>query len=344
MNKLSGIELCRGLAAIMVMLFHYAYLLTEERTLLNFFVTGVDLFFVISGFVFSRYLQEGITHYAAFYMRRFFRLYPLYFISLIFYFLLTGDNQDKILYFIKHLFFLGTTASLEEAYFFNIPYWTLPVEIEFYLLIPVIAWLFKKRPSIVAFVIIAFFTCVLLSIYKETTPVNIFYTASVHLPGYILEFLIGAGVYQLTLSPKVTANRHGLSLLLLLMFVGSFWYLSHSMITQTVSYSQLDHLGIFRLLCALSYGALLGVLALQSPLIEKLPNKLVLGIGGISYPLYLFHLGVLTAIHKTLPTLQSSNLFLFAFFLSLFVAYILHKLIEKPFIELAKRLVYKQSQ
>ena len=48
-----GIELSRGLAALMVMLTHYAAFIPGAPAGMGFLWSGVDLFFVISGFVFA---------------------------------------------------------------------------------------------------------------------------------------------------------------------------------------------------------------------------------------------------------------------------------------------------
>lgn len=105
MNRYIGLELFRGTAAIMVMVCHYAFMLTEGITLLTFMWTGVDLFFVISGFVFARFILSKNIEFAPFIIRRFFRIYPLYIASLILYFLITADHQNKIEYFVNHMFF-----------------------------------------------------------------------------------------------------------------------------------------------------------------------------------------------------------------------------------------------
>ena len=81
------IELYRGIAALMVMLCHYrSIVFGDERNLLSFLWTGVDLFFVISGFVFAPHITNAKIKLNSFFIRRFFRIYPLYFLSLWIYF------------------------------------------------------------------------------------------------------------------------------------------------------------------------------------------------------------------------------------------------------------------
>lgn len=89
--KLLSIELARGIAAIIVVLYHAARHLdrnvgfAEGRQLFQFGHAGVDFFFVISGFIIL-FVHGGdlgrpkrIGHYAA---RRFTRIYPIYWVIL----------------------------------------------------------------------------------------------------------------------------------------------------------------------------------------------------------------------------------------------------------------------
>ncbi len=90
--KLLSIELARGVAAIIVVLYHAARHLdrnvgfVDGRQLFQFGHAGVDFFFVISGFIIlfvhggDLGRPERIGHYAA---RRFTRIYPIYWVILV---------------------------------------------------------------------------------------------------------------------------------------------------------------------------------------------------------------------------------------------------------------------
>src|ERR1043165_8268527 len=88
-KELDGI---RAIAVFMVLFFHFFYeldlppLLTKMA---NFGRTGVSLFFVLSGFLITRILittKESPNYFSSFYIRRFLRIFPLYylFLALIF--------------------------------------------------------------------------------------------------------------------------------------------------------------------------------------------------------------------------------------------------------------------
>ena len=81
-NYLDYIQLLRGLSVLLVFLFH---------TDLNFFSNGflgVDVFFVISGYVITKILKERFFYnrkyfFKEFYIRRILRIVPIYFFVVI---------------------------------------------------------------------------------------------------------------------------------------------------------------------------------------------------------------------------------------------------------------------
>src|SRR5690606_10593117 len=126
----------------MVMLCHYAVLIQDvERSWLNFLYTGVDFFFVISGFVFAPLLLSPVReNTAAFAVRRAFRIYPLFLFAILFYALLPHKTWDNGI-ILQHALFLHTTISKEIAFYYNPAFWSLPVEVEFYLLLGLLVFL-----------------------------------------------------------------------------------------------------------------------------------------------------------------------------------------------------------
>jgi len=194
------IELFRGIGAWMVLNSHYAQYLFDDRSVLNFLWTGVYLFFVISGFVFAGtilYKDIGIIPFA---LRRFFRIYPLYAVSLVFYFFLVQDDPQKIIYFIKHLFFLNTIVSLKETFFFNPAYWSLPPEVEFYMSIPILIYIRKRYGQRVILFLLPFLLGIrFILVLNQSDPSvseNIFNILGVHLPGKAPEFFTGILLYK----------------------------------------------------------------------------------------------------------------------------------------------------
>jgi peptidoglycan/LPS O-acetylase OafA/YrhL len=77
-------------------------------------------------------------------VRRFFRLYPLYLAALIGYVLLHEPPAQAWKHFPEHLLMLHTLVSKETAFYYNPAFWSLPPEVEFYLLLPLLATLSRK--------------------------------------------------------------------------------------------------------------------------------------------------------------------------------------------------------
>ena len=144
----------RGVAILMVMLFHYGLPLKESslpqhivKVASEFGWTGVDLFFVLSGFLITGILldaQGADNYWSSFYSRRALRIFPIYYVSLF------------VLFFVLRPLMPGLGATLPPGhempwYFAYVPnwidgrgrlltahYWSLGVEEQFYLVWPFI--------------------------------------------------------------------------------------------------------------------------------------------------------------------------------------------------------------
>jgi peptidoglycan/LPS O-acetylase OafA/YrhL len=118
--------------------------------LADFGRTGVDLFFVLSGFLlFLPYakallFQDGLPAARTFYLRRIFRIWPGYYFSLIVMILWYGrqylqpDHWKRLFLFLT--FFMDSSHQTFQQ--LNGPFWTLAIEWQFYLLLPLIAFCF----------------------------------------------------------------------------------------------------------------------------------------------------------------------------------------------------------
>src|SRR3954468_12026426 len=93
-NTINGLDHLRALAIVLVLLYHYCKLFPHPQwteTLGSFGWVGVDLFFVLSGYLIASQLFKGIKENAkvdlkAFYIKRFFRIIPAYLAVLLLYF------------------------------------------------------------------------------------------------------------------------------------------------------------------------------------------------------------------------------------------------------------------
>ena len=149
MVRLDGL---RGIAVLCVLLFHAGYFLiptVRERLLPGGFL-GVDLFFVLSGFLMTTILLERKQSYGRFYVRRIARIFPALYLLLVVQGLYmwsigvhpsTGFRADELI-----AMGVGNWGSVFGV---SLPYglgqtWSLGIEEQLYLLWPLVLVLFGR--------------------------------------------------------------------------------------------------------------------------------------------------------------------------------------------------------
>lgn len=135
MNRLELLDGLRAVAISLVIITHYANLILPGGGI------GVSVFFVLSGFLITTMLLDSDITVKGFLIRRFFRIYPAYLTILIVQFLLSYYTDSK-------MFHLYTKSMLDLMLFIRMPsewigmgvgiFWTIQIEILFYILIPFI--------------------------------------------------------------------------------------------------------------------------------------------------------------------------------------------------------------
>ncbi|WP_188093358.1 acyltransferase family protein [Photorhabdus heterorhabditis] len=162
------IQMLRGIAALLVVMFHIRGTLNGVYAQSNLgdllFLSGpagVDLFFVISGFIICLSSKKNEEHKVGkFAIRRLFRVYPLFFVSLVAYqiFVFPEFHIDS---FFRSAFLLPRDYSGNAPYFgYNLlfPAWTLLFEVTFYALFTVaLAVSHKHRVKICSAIIISIY-------------------------------------------------------------------------------------------------------------------------------------------------------------------------------------------
>lgn len=149
-SKFSSIQALRGLAALAVMLFHFRWAINNVSpglgdTLFGWGAIGVDVFFIISGFVITlsaQKLKPGISSCLTFIKHRAIRILPVYFFILAITFALSGAMSlfhypEKTENLISALLFMPINADhapfyIDDSGMYGIR-WTLNYEIFFYL-------------------------------------------------------------------------------------------------------------------------------------------------------------------------------------------------------------------
>ncbi len=163
-NRLGELDVFRGVAVILVVLFHCA--MFREQSKFGFFlgIAGVDLFFIISGFVILMSAEKKSAD--TFILSRAIRLYPTYWIAATF----TFATRFILDYYDSQLTFTRIPADRYLAnltmfqYYLGVPnidgsYWTLIIELLFYLFIYVLLGfrILKKIVTVGSFVCLLIF-------------------------------------------------------------------------------------------------------------------------------------------------------------------------------------------
>ena len=327
-----GVEAWRGLAAWLVVFTHVGPVGGMDWPLLRFAFTGVDLFFVLSGFVFAPYLWGKPLPLLAFGIRRFFRIYPAYLLALGVYVALKLQAGHAPLYLWEHLTFTQV-QSREMAFYYNPPFWSLPAEVEFYLLLPLLAWALARRPWLWgALAVGALLMRLVLGWSGDSAGQSLPWLLTYHLPGLLLEFLLGAlawrvcerglgGLARLALG---LAGMVGWVLLALL-----FARLGDAGLDATPLKGQMSWLAALCFACMVT--ASLG--RANQPTPSPGWSSLALWAGRLSYGVYLFHIAALHLLQPFGALLSSSfpqGLAMATALLTLAMAWLCYRFWEEP--------------
>ena len=362
------IEALRGVAALLVMATHYTYMLTPHAGLWGFASTGVDLFFVLSGYVFAPYFFGKPLSLRPHLIRRFFRLYPLYLCALLLYVGLHVPTSAAWDHFGVHLLMGHTLTSLAIANFYNPAFWSLPPEVEYYLLLPLLAWLSSQqrlgRFRFVGLVLLA--ATMHLVLVAVASPDEKGATAraiaTIHLPGVLVEFMLGSLAYAIVRRDTrgVTAMlRLALGFLVLVGMAVIFmrYVATVDGVARAVPLWIGGNMGLG---AALGYALIVSGVAgppvdlassftgsaASPPRSTHKPNlqPIFRVMGELSYGVYLFHNAAPQILGRVVPAMSGWAALLACTGITLLMAFAAHHAIEKPMRAYGRRLSYAAAR
>ena len=335
MNYRADIDGLRALAILPVIFFHAGFSLFDSGFL------GVDIFFVISGFLITSLILKDISSnnfsVLNFYERRARRLLPALLLVCIvsipigWLVLLPSHLNEFGKSLISTITFSSNFLFWQETGYFDIESdlnpllhtWSLAVEEQFYILYPlflILLWNFGQK-NLLSLLIIIFFISLFVSNWASLNkPAANFYL----LPTRGWEILAGAiPAFILKIYPRLSRSYSINSIVSLsgfLLIIASFIFFSSE--TQTPSLKTVP----------LILGTVLILMFFDksSPLSKFLSLKPIVFIGLISYSWYLWHLPVLAfAKNYSLTGISDQSIFLLII-LSFVLACLSWKFIEKP--------------
>ncbi len=294
---------------------------------------GVDVFFVLSGFLITSILMEGRSKEGAwshFYERRALRILPPYLVFLLLATFFLHLHWGK-----SALWYVFFAMNFAEVFKLGVPglgiLWSLAVEEQFYLFWPIVALCFSPRTVLRFAVALVILAPVLRGV---ATPFLNDHSAIYYLMPFRMDLLAsGAVMAVLWRAPGslLLWRRWGLILmvggLLLLLgcdrFLHDFHAEGNSVLFNVLGYS---------LICCVASGLIAFTLGAEKGLWMRLmTSKPVRGIGLVSYTSYLVHAGALALITPTSSLLLNRAL-AFAFVMA--YASLSWFLLEKPILRL----------
>ena len=340
MNYRQDIQILRGIAVLLVVLFHLQFTYISSGFL------GVDVFFVISGFLMAVLYDPKDKQ--GFFIRRSKRLLPLYFCVVLItligaYFIVIPNDFERIVdQSVFALFFSSNLGFwLEDSYFSKINFspllhlWSLGVEIQFYLLLPLTAYFIRLHKSVVWLLCFGSLVCCLF-----LTGYNSKHTFFM-MPFRLWEFLIGyivASYFTINGNlkyQKEKASWFGLLSILIIMLL--------SMLPLNVEESNAiyGHPGLIALVICLCTAFVL-CFGLPKLFLSSFPATVLEVLGKYSYSIYLIHFPLIALyLYQPFegiilkPGSLNNNIILISFIL--FMSFFSFKYVENYFRKTNKR-------
>jgi peptidoglycan/LPS O-acetylase OafA/YrhL len=333
----------RGLAILSVLLFH-----AFPEHFPGGFI-GVDIFFVISGYLISRLivgnLASGSFSFSEFYARRIKRIFPAHYLVLASVFALgwlllaPEDSRQLSKHAVAGATFTSNFLLWREAGYFDagaetkpfLHLWSLAIEEQFYLIWPLLAWLaWRFRISVVLLAVLIGGASFLWNIHSVgLDPEGTFYSPATRfwelMIGCALGSATGAAIHQM----PAPARANALSVTGLLL-IAAGWCLISKNSAFPGGWALLPTLGTALLIRGGANAWLNGTI---------FANGWMVKLGLIAFPLYLWHWPLLSYLHGANPDGIPLDLRLSAILLSLILAWFTYSAIERR-IQLNRRKVH----
>jgi peptidoglycan/LPS O-acetylase OafA/YrhL len=309
-TRLETIDILRGFASLSVVIFHSTSQFPAgiAKEISTYGALGVQVFFVISGFILPYSLDRAgytISSFFRFVARRIMRLDPPYFASLaitILLFYASGvvpglSGQEFHVSLTRLLLHVGYLTGFAGLEWYNVVYWTLAIELQYYLLIGLLFPLIAHRRRIVSLVTLVALGASAALVRNE---LFIFY--------WILPFVLGMIAFQLKTRRIGTAEY----LLLTAITAGAMYYL----------------MGPSSLSASLATTLVIAFFTIKG-------NRVFHFLGAISYSLYLIHVPIAGRVVNLGERLSPGFplrivISLVAVGAAIFAAYLLYRFVERP--------------
>jgi len=362
MTYIRSLDGVRAVAILLVIYFHFFYLLECGWI-------GVQLFFVLSGYLITGILLDfknlGLSQYLKrFYWRRMLRIFPLYYfyigiVLLVFFIFQVPHN------FLGVLPYLFTYSYNLEPFFegfkidtFFTHFWSLAVEEQFYIFWPFVIYFFSTNSLRLILIIIIFFSPIVRYGLGVHLISDSFHSSDVigqliyrFTPGQLDSFALGAVIPIFNLTKiEIRSNLIFYSIFIIFLALGIVNLLTmhgsyglSSLGYPNGSMQNYQHIWSYSII-NLTFSSFILYLVCEGKSNQLvrifLCNPLMVGIGKISYGMYVYHWILLAIYRKTVnPLIQNNYLSSLIFvILVLLISYLSYIYFEKRFLDFKDKL------
>lgn len=361
MNRVVELDGIRGIAILLVLVWHYfatqvqapyGTLLYYLRYMSALTWSGVDLFFVLSGYLIGGILidhRNSSTYFSTFFIRRICRIFPLYFLVVLLFFIFSKLAPPGLNRMFSDPYPWWTYATFTQNYFmagggFGSDWlgitWSLAIEEQFYLVLPFLVFYIREKwlvPTLVIMVIgspVARYLVDGLGSFIYT-----FCRADALMMGVLLAWAIRKDGF-LTLAKK---NCY----LLITIFCALLLIIVYLTVLVTQTGDVINHF-VFALLFTVLI--LLATIYQGAPALGLLRNSFLLWLGLRSYGIYLFHQGISGTVHGMFgnypPRMSNAGevlLTVSALMITFMLAELSFRYFESPFLRYGHKFKFIQA-
>ncbi|MBY0118882.1 acyltransferase [Paenibacillus xylanexedens] len=352
-----GLDFTRSIAILMVLICHGLSFFFMNHNVIGYVYVfgylGVELFFVLSGFLIGSIMLKDIYHKPKwknlyeFCAKRWFRTFPAYFVMVIILYFVQKDNFNM-----QTLFFLQNFRA-EHLDFFAVS-WSLSIEEWFYVLFSIFFLFLAKirNSSKKSFILVVVLLLILLSVSRVYYVINYSplwdFGVRKQIPLRFDSMLVGVllasiKLYYNKIYEYIPKNRFYLIANLLILFFFGVLYVYNGIVHDTINSSFYGRTFLF-VIVSISCAILLVYFekCKINDLSQGVVKKLITFLSKTSYSVYLVHFPIFMFIagkYQSNPSILSS---LFLMLLSLVVTYAIaitiFLFIETPFMQMRNKL------
>jgi peptidoglycan/LPS O-acetylase OafA/YrhL len=368
----------RGIAILLVVIWHYAVIQikAEPYSIAHYFQralglswSGVDLFFVLSGFLIGGILidnRETSNYFKVFFIHRVCRIFPLYFLCLSMFFVLTYALPDlvrtspfdwlfgKPLPLWSYLTFTQNFTMVHERSFgagwLGVT-WSLAVEEQFYLVLPLMIYIVptRKLPWVLLFFVLLAPVLRTIIFYNHPRPS---FPTFMLMPCRADSLLIGVLCAYITRQANlIRFVKEHLALLYILCVILLLGVAALTVADQNVGSWAMTTYGYSIFACLYACVLLIAITEKRGIVSGITRFKALRSLGIIAFGVYLWHQVISGIIHalflRQAPQMHNwleGSISIIAILLTLIVAQVSWSFVEKPFVSMGHSIRWNRKR